>query len=728
MEHSTPISLKSLYQAVRRRWRVFLTVTLVVFAAGTTGVLLLQKKYTSTATILLAPGSDQLAAQSPNQGAAMTDPFFVHSETDVASDDSLSREVIQQFKLWTNPDFLPLFDIRQILGLPPKKNDTGLTDSEVLLDNVLKYYQNDLDVSNDGRSNTLTIGFTASDPRMAANIANAHAEAYLQEQSTRRQGLQTKALEWLRKEVEARAEAVRDADAEVQRFQLKNGIVSANDTTIIEQRLGQLTTQLVDARRQLSTKTTLLEQVRKLQHGGGDAGSVADMLDDTALNNLMQSRAETEASISTLEKRFAADHPTLVKQRGALAGINNALNQHLARLESEASSSAAWWQRQVDDLSHEVDAETSRKVGQDRVSVGLPSLVAEAQVKRAVFETVTNRYQTLLAEMAFAAPSAALVARAVPSSRPSFPKVPLFLAVVAIVALLAGVASSALLEMRNGASMGLTAMADAVGIRPLVSIPRFRDTSRGKGSLKIQDPRLFVESIRFLREAVLAGRQEGQGKICLVTSVLPRQGKSLVAMSLSRAIARANRRALFLELDLRRPTGSILARRPWPVSGVAAVLAGRASISDVVIRDTYPKLDLMLAEENANSALDHLTSATLATLLTELRSRYDAIIIDSPPLGIVSDALTLTPLVDQIILVAKDMDSSLNELQRGTRLLRERGAVVPGLVLTSVDPSQLSSVDKKTLHRYVMGVPEVIGSAQNAPEPVRNEPRIWNAR
>jgi Mrp family chromosome partitioning ATPase len=182
-----------------------------------------------------------------------------------------------------------------------------------------------------------------------------------------------------------------------------------------------------------------------------------------------------------------------------------------------------------------------------------------------------------------------------------------------------------------------------------------------------------------------------------------------------------------LELDLRRPTGSILARRPWPVSGVAAVLAGRASISDVVIRDTYPKLDLLLAEENANSALDHLTSATLSTLLTELRSRYDAIIIDSPPLGIVSDALTLTPLVDQIILVAKDMDSSLNELQRGTRLLRERGAVVPGLVLTSVDPSQLSSVDKKTLHRYVMGVPEVIGSPQDALEPVRDEPRTRHA-
>jgi Mrp family chromosome partitioning ATPase len=421
---------------------------------------------------------------------------------------------------------------------------------------------------------------------------------------------------------------------------------------------------------------------------------------------MLQSRAETEASIATLEKRFAADHPTLVKQREALVGINNALNQHLERMENEASSSVNWWQQQVNELDRAVDAETSRKVGQDRVAVGLPSLVAQAQVKRGVFENVMNRYQTMLAETAFAAPTAVLVERAVPSPRPTFPKVPLFLAVVAMLSMLTGAAVAAVLDARSGASMGLTAVADAVGIRPLVAIPRFRDGSKVDGTVRIQDPRLFVESIRFLREAVLAGRQQGLGKVCLVTSVLPRQGKSLVAMSLARALARGNRRTLFLELDLRRPSGSSLARRPLPENGVAAVLQGRASITDVVVKDAHPLLDLMLAEGNATCALDRLTPVALSELLTELRGRYDAIIVDSPPLGIVSDALTLTPLVDQILLVAKDIDSSLQELRRGTRLLRERGAVVPGLVLTSVDPSQFSSLDKKTLHRYVVGIPE----------------------
>lgn len=706
MEYSSQLSLDSLYRAVRRRWRMALAVTLVLFTTGVGTVAMLDKKYTSTATVLLAPGADQLAGQSPTRGAtAMTDPFFVRSETDIAAGDGLSRAVIRQLRLWSTPDLLPRASVRQWLGLPPKRNDSGLSDREVLEDTVLSEYRERLSIANDGRSNTLAISFTATDPRMAANIANAHAEAYLREQSTRGLVLQQKAIEWLGHEVEARAEDVRRADAQVQQYQLKNGLVSANDSTIVEQRLGQLNTQLVDARRQLTTQTTLREEVRKIRKGG-DAGSAASMLGDTSLTNLLQSRAAAQANLASLEKHFAPSHPTLIKQREDLAGMNVALNQQLARLENEASNNARWWQKQVSEIEAAVNTEIRRKLGQDRVSVGLPSLVSQAQVKRTVFETVLNRYQTLLAEQAFAVPTASIVERAEPSSRPSSPKVPLFLVVAAMLSVLAGAATAALLERRSGASMGLTAMADAVGIRPLVAIPRFRDASRVHGTVQIQEPRLFVESIRFLREAVLVGRQDGRGGICLVTSVLPRQGKSLVAMSLARAIARANRRTLFLELDLRRPTGSLLARRVPPESGIAALLEGRALIEEVVVRDANPKLDLLLAEGNASSALDHLTSASLSELLTDLRSRYDIIIIDSPPLGIVSDALTLTPLVDQILLVAKDVDSSLSELRRGTRLLRERGAVVPGLVLTSVDPSHLSSVDKKTLHRYVMGIPE----------------------
>jgi capsular exopolysaccharide synthesis family protein len=281
----------------------------------------------------------------------------------------------------------------------------------------------------------------------------------------------------------------------------------------------------------------------------------------------------------------------------------------------------------------------------------------------------------------------------------------LFLVIAAMASVAGGIGAALLVQLCRPASMSLNAIADALGIRPLVAIPRFRNASRVDGAIQIEDPRLFIESIRSVRNAVLEHPPGKPSTTCLLTSVLPRQGKSLIAMSLARSIARAGSKTLFLELDLRQPSGSVLARIEPPARGVAAVLEKRVALGDVLIRDESTGLDMLLAERNARGSLERLTTVGLAELLAKLRTRYHAIIVDSPPIGLVADALTLAGLVDQTILVARDGESSLAELARGTRLLKERGATLAGLILTGVDPDQMSSVDKATMNRYVVGVP-----------------------
>jgi len=708
MNDPSQLSLRYLLQAVRLRRAVALAVAAPLFAALAAYIFSLQPQYTSAAVVLLAPTAEELTDPAAGHVTAMTDPFFIRSETAILSSDGLSRAVIEHLRLWKLPEFQPKPGLAKRLGLGGHKTaKSGLSAREILLDQVTRQYQDQLYVFNDGRSNTVEIDFTAEDPREAAAVANAHAEAYLLQQSTRRHETQQKAIEWLAREVDARAAEVRAADAEVQQYRLKSDIVSTNDATIVEQRLSQLNTQLVEARRQLSTQNAMLAGIGQIR-AGGDAANAGILLNDGALQSLLQRRVDAQASLAALEKRLASKHPALVRQRQELASINNVLNDQLQRLQSEAASSAAAWQAQVSDLSRAVDAETLSKVKQDRVAAGLPALTAQAQVKRAVFETVLNRYQTLLAEKGFVAPAASIVSRAEPSGRPSYPKTGLLLLIAAMGSALAGMLAAIAVQLRKSTSMGLVAVADAVGIRPLAAIPRFSNASRVDGVIQIKDPRLYIESLRFLRDAVLDRQQNREGTICLVTSVLPRQGKSLVAMSLARSIARAERRTLFLELDLRQPSGSALARREPPQQGVAAMLQGRASLAEVIVRDEKTPLDMLLAERGASCALDLLTTAELRKLLAGLCRHYDAIIIDSPPVGIVSDALTLVPLVDQTLLVARDGDTSIAELRRGARLLHERGATSLGLVLTSIDPDDLSSVDKKILHRYVTGVSAMV--------------------
>jgi polysaccharide biosynthesis transport protein len=706
MDDASHISLKHLWQVIKLRWRLVSLVTTLLFVGITAYVLSLRPMYTADSVVLLAPITEALSEdQTGEHLTPMTDPFFIRSETAILNSDELCRQVIAQLDLANSPEFAPRSGWRQLFGLAPAPTKHPfLSDREVNLDRVLRLYHERLSVFNDGRSKTVAVAFTASDPRLAAKIADAHAQAYLHEQSSRRTGTQQRAIEWLRHEVDARAQDVRDADILVQQYRLKNGIVSAHDGTLVEQRLSQLSSQLVEAHRSLSTQQAQLAEIRRVR-AGGDPSNAPSLQQDDALTDLLRSRAQAEATLASMEHRLAPTHPTLVKQRQEVASINAVLEKQLRRVQDEAESNVRSWQRQVDDLQAAVRSETGSKESQDRVAAVLPALMAEAGVKHTVFETVLNRYQTRLAEQAFSEPTASIVSRAQPPARPSFPKIPLFLAIGAMASVLGGMASAALLQTFRPIPRGLNAIADAVGIRPLVAIPRFDNASRESGVVQMKDPRLFIESIRSVRNAIFEQQRGHETKICLLTSILPSQGKTLVAMSLARALARGGIKTLFVEMDLRRPTASALARMSPPIVGIAAALEGRARIDDVVKTDPGTGLDMLLAERHASESLDRLTVLTSAQLLGELRTRYDAIIVDSPPIGVVSDALILASLVDQTVIVAKEEETSTVELAHGTRLLKDRGANVAGLVLTGVDPEDMSPVDKTTLRRYILGMP-----------------------
>jgi capsular exopolysaccharide synthesis family protein len=401
--------------------------------------------------------------------------------------------------------------------------------------------------------------------------------------------------------------------------------------------------------------------------------------------------------------RLTDNHPTLVKERENLASINETLQKQLARVESEAAASVNSWQRQVDDLSGAVNSETGIKETQDKVSSALPALMAEAQVKRTVFETVLNRYQTQLAERGYSQPTAVIVSRAVPPAKPSFPRTSLFLAIGLVASLFGGAFMAIVVQLMRPSAPSLNSLADAIGLRALVAIPRFRNEAREPGQVKIRDPRIYIESIRSLRHAIFELQSARETKVCLFTSVTPSQGKTLVAMSVARSMARSGVRTLFLEMDLRCPAASKLARVGECTRGVAAVLEMRATINDVLQVDESTGLDMLLAESNASQALDKLTVQAFSGLMARLRQRYDAIIVDSPPAGLLSDALTLACVADQTVIVARNGETSNAELALTTRLLRDRGATLAGLVLTHVDPRDMA-FSGKDMSRYVLGM------------------------
>ncbi len=165
MENVSELSLKYLANAVRRRWGIALLVAAPLFAAGVVYIFSLTPAYTSTAVVLLAPAAEELTDASSGRAGAMTDPFFIRSETTIIGSDGLSRAVVEKLKLWDDPEFQPQPGVLDRLGWRTQKNENGvLSKQESLEDSAVRYYQDNLSVSNDGRSKTVAISYTAADP------------------------------------------------------------------------------------------------------------------------------------------------------------------------------------------------------------------------------------------------------------------------------------------------------------------------------------------------------------------------------------------------------------------------------------------------------------------------------------------------------------------------------------------------------------------------------------
>jgi capsular exopolysaccharide synthesis family protein len=190
----------------------------------------------------------------------------------------------------------------------------------------------------------------------------------------------------------------------------------------------------------------------------------------------------------------------------------------------------------------------------------------------------------------------------------------------------------------------------------------------------------FSESYRVVRTALSYSWPQGSSRVILVTSTAPSEGKTLTSVNLAAMLALTDARVLLVDCDLRKPaTARLLRARRAP--GLSDVLVGKVSVADAVQRPAGTRLTYIPAGRPTPSPADLLTARTWTTLLEELRKRFDWIVIDSPPMGAVSDALVLAPLVDGTIVVAGAEMVPRRAVQQTVERLKAANARILGVVL-----------------------------------------------
>lgn len=699
----------------RRRWVILSTVLLMTTLAVLVG-LQITPKYTAKALVMIDPRlANVVDVEAVVQGLG-TDASTVETQMRVIkSRDSIER-VMDQLALFDDPEFNLALEtddpageggpevkvegpFERLLSWVPDEwlIASGLAeeplpvadDAESILEReaAIEEFDDNLKVTQEGRSYVIAISFTSEDPEKAASIANAAAELYVQNQLDTKLGATSKATDWLGERLDTLREEVERAETAVEDFRAKHNLSIAQGVSVREQRLFELNRELSTLRANYAALQAKLRLIRELRATGRGLETVPEVLNSETIVNLREREAQLLKEESELRSTFGDRHPRIQNLRAEKATlikkINDEVERILSTIENEVAvegTRVAAVEKEIEDLEHG----TSMDRG---VSIQLNQLEREAEASRQLYESFLVRYKETREQQGIIEPDSQVISVAAPPDEPSSPGPKLFGAVGFTASLMMGTLLALLLErldsgLRSGRQVEQALELPALGLVP--RLERLRRRQKPHQYLLAKPLSAYAEAIRAIYTSLQLSDVDSPPKMVLITSSLPQEGKTTLALSLATFAAGSGQKVLLMDVDLRHPS----VHRDLgtqPAAGLVEYMAGEKTLDEVLVYDEESGVCYLPIKRQTANPTDLLGSQKMRQLFEQLRADFDFIVVDSAPLMGVTDTKVVARMVDKVVFATQWDKTTKDTAQNALAHLREAKASVAGVVLTQVD-------------------------------------------
>jgi succinoglycan biosynthesis transport protein ExoP len=655
------LDVRALGRALWRRKRAIIIPTLIATALTAVAVEVITPKYKSSATILFE-GRENIFlrpdAEKTTVDRGLADAEALTSQVQLVLSRELALDVIRKLKLNELPEFDPL-----VSGIPPWKyalimvgaarNPLRMTPEE----RVLEAYYERLTAFPLDRSRVITVEFESSDPKLAARVANAVVDGYLELQQSAKQQQNTAAAQWLDGEIAKLRPRVADAEAKAEAFRGKTNLfLGTNNTTLSSQQLGEFNSQLGLARAQKADAETRARLIRDMLRRGDPIES-ADVTNSDLIKRLSEQRVTLRAQLAEQSSTLLDGHPRIKELRAQIADLDKQITAEAEKLVRSLENDAKISGARVDALSANLDQLKRQAATTNEEDVQLRALDREAKSMRDLLESYLAKYREATARetIATAPPDTRIISRAAVSNTPYFPKkLPTILvATLATLVISAGFVTTGEL-MRHSPAGGsrpvpVEAPVAAGGLAPTRPSAAPTHPAFGVAFGAID------ELARSLREAGEGGRR------LAVFGVSRNVGTTLTAVTLARALGR-EARVVLIDLAVGAPNIAAISSDPQ-APGIADVVRGTASFGDVITRDKLSRVHLIAAGQVGADGAAIVASPRLAMMVEALARTYDHVIVDA---GTTFEAAVerLHRLAPRAVLVASEQTSAAAELAR----------------------------------------------------------------
>ena len=707
------VSPLRVFSVIRRRKWLFLAVAVALLAAALAAISAMRPYYDSDAVVMVATGKTEFSDLQASVNGTVGDSLLLRTQADIIRSPSMAARVVARLDLLHDPAFLRelhappsrLGLARQWLGglLDPASGSAALGADTVERQQAAALLGRMTTVSNDGHSYLIVIRARTGDPRLSAAIADAYTQVYFAFNRDLKTAAIARGGALLDAQIAPLKTKVQDTENAVEAYRDRHNLVMNRTgsqpgagSTIADQQLSQVSAELVSAGAALAQKEASLRAAESVPSSGGRAGAVPEVV----ASPLVQRLREQETALSEREASLAQialdSNPTLQSVRAGLADTRRRIAAETAKIVSGLSGEVAAARGRRDALQQSLAGLQSEVSAQGQATVSLRQLESEADAARTVYKDYLGRYEQTSNQAALQEPEADLVSSAEASATRSGPPRLQYALIAALGSLLLAALAVLGAERARGGVRTAEDLEAQTGLFPLGFVP---DATRGERSGKAVAGSAHSAAVGLVH-SLLQGEAEGAAGVVAVTSALPREGRTVFAISLAHSAARLGRRTLLVDCSADRPAIA-------PAMG----LAGRGEESADAVswhRDARPGLDVAtLRHGGAQGGAQQGSAAdTVRGLLRSWREQYGLVILDTPPVLASADALALTALADGGILVVRWAATPVRAVNAAIRLLGAGNARVLGGVLTQVHVRDLAAGESPyaTLYRRRAGL------------------------
>jgi len=694
------VDIRMYIHIVRRRLWVLLAVLAVALGGAIFLTSRMPNKYRAQSTIVVDLRPAQILGQKVQGFDAQSSGWwqgttFLKTQEEILKSRRMARLAAEKMK----PELRA-----RLLG----KSGTTAVSEEDLADAAGRIHGM-LEIEPGKESRKFSITAVHNDPEVAAAVANAMMDAYVAYSLAQRQDSSVVAEAWLSARLDSLEDELKTAEEKLHDFRAKNQLLAIS----LQDNISGLAQRIVGFHKKLDELLVKrielaaeIQQLKRLKTADPATDPSVIMIKNPIIEELKKAYAEEYRKLVSQRGNYLEKHPKIQAQEAVLESVRKEMQNEAALALAVLKAKyrvVLTTESQVKQALTEAEQEAMRLSGK---SLEFRRMERVTQQKAKYYEMLLSRYVESGLAKKLNTNNVRMLDRAVVPEVPFSPKLHINLAIAFALGLVLGLGLVFLLHFMDNTVKTQEDVEHLVGLPYLGLLPSIVSDKKGgrkkgakpapEGELLPESPDLYqwqnpksqvAEHCRSIRTNLLFMSPDKPAKALLITSSVPREGKTTVAINTAISMAQSGERVVIIDTDMRRPrVHKAFALRSK--HGYSAALVGEKELDDVIYESPIENLSVIPCGATPPNPAELLHTKRFGELLEQLRGRFDRIVFDSPPVGAVTDPVILSRAVDGTILVVKTGVTARQLLAKTGRVLADVNANLLGVVLNDIDPER----------------------------------------